>query len=346
MPRSLVRYQQPLHGLNPNQQLSRPIRRRSFQNEVLIEKFDEYQMVNKLSPLTRRSSATWLRQFNAFLDGKNFAIATKEDVRAFLNALYERNVAKATLVSALFALRRFYRFLELGDQVFSSIPHQVLAHKLVKRLPFALNEEEIEKILAAAGTPRNVALIELAYASGLRVSELANLRIEHMNLRARSLTVREGKGGNDRIALFGRPAARALRAYLGDRTTGFVFQAEPKRRQHGGVFMDRKHHIWFGQWRETDENGKRVTRTVRLGKRTRAHGPRCLPPRQGAASRHFTGTQAHPALHPSNDREGLQAWWNHEAGRPSYFSPQFCEPSPESRNGHSPRSSALGASQS
>jgi integrase len=67
------------------------------------------------------------------------------------------------------------------------------------------------------------------------------------------------------VGLFGRPAARALRAYLGDRTTGFVFQAEPKRRPHGGVFMDRKYHIWFGQWRETDKNGKRVMRTVRLG---------------------------------------------------------------------------------
>jgi integrase/recombinase XerC len=191
-------------------------------------------------------------------------VATKDDVRSFIGALYERNSAKSTLGSALFALRAFYRFLELGDQVFSSVPHEVLAHKCVKRLPFALSEEEIERVLTAAGTPRNLAIIELAYASGLRVSELANLRLEDVNLRARSLTVREGKGGNDRVGLFGRPAARALRAYLGDRTTGFVFQAEPRRRQQGGVWRD-KYSTWFGQWREANRGGKRVMRTVRLG---------------------------------------------------------------------------------
>jgi integrase/recombinase XerD len=158
----------------------------------------------------------------------------------------------------LFALRKFYRFLQLGDQVRICAPYQVLVTKIGKRLPHALSVEEIKQILRAADTPRNLALLELAFASGLRVSELANLRIEEVNLRARTLMVREGKWGRDRLALFGRPAAAALRAYLGDRTSGFVFQPDPHRQQ-GGVTRGNGGD-WWGQWRE---GGK--MHSVRLG---------------------------------------------------------------------------------
>lgn len=264
MPRSLVHYRRPLQTPKPNFPLTRPLRRRSFQNEILIDKFDQYLVVIKRSPLTRLSYGAWLRQFNKFLAGKNFVVAKSEEVRAFLATLYERQLQKSTMGSALYALRSFYRFLQLGDQVLISAPQQALAPKIRKRLPFALSEEEVERMLAAAGSPRNLALLELAYASGLRVSELANLRVEDLNLHGRSLIVREGKGGNDRIGLFGRPAAAALRAYLGDRTSGFVFQPERRHRQHGAVWRN-KYGTWFGQWREIEANGKRIMRTVRLG---------------------------------------------------------------------------------
>jgi site-specific recombinase XerD len=256
MTRSLVRYRQPLQP--PKATLARPIRRRSFANEILVSKFDRYLEVIKRSPLTRIKYAAWLKQFGAFLDGKNFAVATREDVRGFLATLFDRNVQKGTIASALYALRNFYRFLQLGDQVLIEVPRQVQVTKIPKRLPHALSLQEIKRILAAAGTPRNLALLELAFASGLRVSELANLRIEEVNLKARSLVVREGKGGNDRIGLFGRPAAAALRAYLGDRTSGFVFQPEP-RRQKGGVTRG-KGGDWWRQWRE---GGK--MHSIRLG---------------------------------------------------------------------------------
>jgi integrase/recombinase XerD len=105
--------------------------------------------------------------------------------------------------------------------------------------------------------------MELGYASGLRVNELANLRVEDLNLRGRIVIVREGKGGDDRIGLFGTPAATALRDYLGNRTSGRLFLQHP-RRQRGGVFRH-PHAAWWGQWRELDDTGKRVMRSVRLG---------------------------------------------------------------------------------
>ncbi len=91
------------------------------------------------------------------------------------------------------------------------------------------------------------------------MSELANLRVEDIDTKARSLIVRQGKGGDDRIALFGRPAAEALKEYIGHRTSGRLFLRHP-RKQRGGVHLDQRYHIWFGQWRE-----KGVMRTIRLG---------------------------------------------------------------------------------
>jgi len=227
MTRSLVRYQQPLAAPKPNLPLARPIRRRSFANEILAERFDKFLFLLKRSQHTRVSYGHSVRTFGEFLGDKNFAAVTKDDVCKFIEGLYNRNLTKNTLASALAGLRAFYKFLQLGDQVFASVPHQVLTRKLAKRVPFALSEEEIESLIAAARTPRDRAILELGYASGLRVSELANLKIEELNLRARSLTVRDGKTG-DRVGFFGESAARALKVHLGDRSSGVIFQLTPR----------------------------------------------------------------------------------------------------------------------
>jgi integrase/recombinase XerD len=184
-------------------------------------------------------------------------------VSAFLGTIIDRGLQKSAVASALYALRNFYRFLQLGDQVLVCVPYKIPVTKIGKRLPHALSVQEIKQILRAADTPRNLALLELAFASGLRVSELANLRIEEVNLKARTLMVRDGKWGRDRLALFGRPAAAALSAYLGNRTSGFVFQPD-RHRQRGTVLKD-QWGTWRGWWRETDDNGKKVKRSIRLG---------------------------------------------------------------------------------
>jgi integrase/recombinase XerC len=238
--------------------------RRIFNNDQLIERFANWLLVCGKSNLTRINYALAARQFGRFLN-KPLTAASKEDVKAFIAIMYAKGLAPATMQARLDALRTFFDCLALGSQVRVSVPRFVSRRKLPQRLPHVMSEKEIEQLIAAACTPRDRAILELGYASGLRVNELASMRLEDVNLRARSMTVRQGKGGNDRIALFGRPAAGALREYLGDRKTGFLFLPFPPRRQRGGVWMDRRYHIWFGQWRVTDDNGKRIMRTVRLG---------------------------------------------------------------------------------
>jgi len=77
------------------------------------------------------------------------------------------------------ALRVLGDCLSLAGLTRASVPRFLLRRKLPKRLPHAKSEQEIERLIAAACTPRDRAIIELGYASGLRVSELANLLSGH-----------------------------------------------------------------------------------------------------------------------------------------------------------------------
>ena len=232
--------------------------RRVFDNSQIIERFDRWLLICGKSANTRVNYAVAAKQFARFMLDKPLTAATKEDVRAFVGHLYAKGFAATTIQARLDALRVLGDCLQLGGQVRASVPRYILRRKVPKRLPHAIPEKEIELLIAAAHTPRDLAILELGYASGLRVNELANLRIEDVNLRGRSLIVRQGKGGNDRIGLFGHAAAEALREYIGDRMSGRVFLQHP-RHQRGGVTRG-KYGDWWGQWRK---DGKLCS--VRLG---------------------------------------------------------------------------------
>jgi len=237
-------------------------RRRLFDNEQLIRRFNLYLEATNFSLLTRRGYCYSAKQFSDFLGGASLVTATRDDVRNFLAVRLDKKLKAATLANDLQGLRSFYKFLQLGGQVRISPPHQVPCRKVPRLLPRAKSQEEIERLIAAAESRRDRAILELLYASGLRLGELARLRVEDVNLRARSLVVHQGKFNKDRIGLFGRQAAKALTAYLGNRITGPLFL--PDRQQRGSVWKDR-HGTWFGQWREKIPNSKPVMRTIRLG---------------------------------------------------------------------------------
>jgi site-specific recombinase XerD len=241
--------------------------RRVFDNSQIIERFGKWLLVCGKAENTRKHYTESARQFAKFLLDKPLTAATEEDVRAFVGYLYAKNLAATTIQSRLDALRVMGDCLQLGGLVRASVPRFILRRKVPKRLPHAISEEEIKRLIGAARNPRDLAILELGYASGLRVSELAHLRVEDVNLRAGSLTVRQGKGGNDRIALFGRPAAQALTEYIGERMSGPLFcqlASHMRKVQEGGVSRDRW-AAWWGSWYEPNADGKRVHKQIRLG---------------------------------------------------------------------------------
>jgi tyrosine recombinase XerC len=139
-------------------------------------------------------------------------------VRAFLGALTRDGLAKKSQGRALAAVRGLFRYAVREGTLASSPASSVRTPKTPQRLPRHLRPVEVEAVLeAAAGAGalgiRDRALVELLYASGLRVGELVSLDWRDLDLAGRVLRVL-GKGGKERMVPFGTPAAAALRAWL------------------------------------------------------------------------------------------------------------------------------------
>jgi integrase/recombinase XerC len=142
-------------------------------------------------------------------------------LRAFLGDLHKRGHTRASAARKLAAARTFLKYLRREGVIEDDPGAMVSTPKRDIRMPAHLSESEMSALLdaPAAGTPlgrRDRAILELFYASGLRVSELAGLDIDHVNLSARMVRVL-GKGGKERIVPFNTSATKAIRAYLNDR---------------------------------------------------------------------------------------------------------------------------------
>jgi len=170
---------------------------------------------------TVRNYYSDLLEFFDFLKSKKVSSINEVDrhiLRGYLSQLAERGFVKASIARKLSAVRSFYRYL-LRESIISENPVvHTASPKLDRRLPSFLTEEEILQLLEAPdlSTPqgqRDRALLELLYASGIRISELVSLDLGQVNLDTVEIRVR-GKGSRERMVLMGEPAARALKVYL------------------------------------------------------------------------------------------------------------------------------------
>jgi tyrosine recombinase XerC len=214
-----------------------------------LNRFLQLLEVNRgYSPHTIVAYRRDLEQFAAFLREQDHAWLDidRRVARSYLAHLQRRQLAPATIARQLASLRTFYAYL-VREGILSTHPLRGLGTpKQPYRLPRFLSVEETVSLLAApdGGTPqglRDRAILELLYASGLRVSELVGLDAGDVDWGRRELRV-HGKGGHMRLALVGRPALRALRTYLQqgrpqlakDRPTAALFL-----NQRGGRLSDR-----------------------------------------------------------------------------------------------------------
>jgi integrase/recombinase XerC len=142
-------------------------------------------------------------------------------IRSFLGAIHAQGQSRATAARKLAAVRTFLRYLRREDVIATDPGAMVATPKREVRMPAHLSEREMMDLLAApeGDTPltrRDRAILELFYASGLRLSELAGLDLQDVNLSARMARVL-GKGGKERLVPFNSSAARAIRTYLAAR---------------------------------------------------------------------------------------------------------------------------------
>jgi integrase/recombinase XerD len=143
--------------------------------------------------------------------------ASADAIEDYVAGLARRGLSAATTRRRISALRQFFRFL-LQENARGDDPTSRLdAPKRGRALPKTLSPEEIERLIAAAETPRDVALIELLYGAGLRVSELVSLPLRAAPKPGQAHMIVEGKGGKERLVALGRPALAALDAHLAAR---------------------------------------------------------------------------------------------------------------------------------
>lgn len=197
----------------------------------VFERYVNYLQVERnASPYTIRNYTTDLignkyegqeRGFFPFLRAHqvdSLADVDRHVLRDYIASLKEQKVARTSVARKLSAVRSFYRYLVREGILANDPTRETSSPKRDRRLPQFLTSEEMERLLAVPddatpGGQRNRAIIELLYASGLRVSELVSLDLDDMNLEAREIRVM-GKGMKERIVLMGEPAAKAIAKYL------------------------------------------------------------------------------------------------------------------------------------
>jgi len=189
--------------------------------EVFTKYINYLEAERNASPYTVRNYTTDLLDFFNFLKTRRISSLKEVDkhvLRDYLSHLMEQGLVKASIARKLSAIRSFYRYLVREEMIPVSPVATTSSPKLDRRLPSFLTIEQVERLLNAPdlATPqgqRDRALLELLYASGLRVSELVNLDLEQINLDSGEIRV-WGKGFKERVVLIGKPAAEALRTYL------------------------------------------------------------------------------------------------------------------------------------
>ncbi|HVY87008.1 MAG TPA: tyrosine recombinase [Caulobacterales bacterium] len=145
------------------------------------------------------------------------ATARPEQIEAYIASLAKRGLSPATVRRRISALKQFYRFM-LQENMRSDDPTARLdPPKRARTLPKTLSSDEIARLIDAAETPRDRALIELLYGAGLRVSELVSLPLRAAPKAGQNHMIVEGKGGKERMVVLGRAGLDALAAHLAAR---------------------------------------------------------------------------------------------------------------------------------
>ncbi len=182
-----------------------------------IELFTNYLLIDKkYSKNTIESYKRDLTQFNNFIDKKVTDIEDS-DIKKYLKELNILKESNKTVARFISSLRTFYKFLIIEKIVTKNPLENIELPKLNKSLPKTLDEDDIDKLLNIKLTDnysfRNKAMIELMYATGLRVTELINLKIQDIDINMALLRTM-GKGSKERIIPIGDYALHYLELYI------------------------------------------------------------------------------------------------------------------------------------
>ena len=221
-------------------------------NDALIDSFIEYLVTERSSAENTMSSySNDLKAFGLWLDEKSLSFEKVDyyNLAGYTTAMKETGLKITSINRRLSTIRQFYRFL-LDEGIIEMDPtRDIVMPKRAQYLPEVLNVNEVEGLLNAPDTSkplgkRDKAMLELLYATGLRVSELIKLKLNNINLGAGFLLAR-GKGGKERLVPMGEKAISWTREYIEIvRPSMIVKKSETLFFSNRGTAMSRQ-NFWY-----------------------------------------------------------------------------------------------------
>ncbi len=184
----------------------------------LVEEFLRYLLIDKgYSSNTIASYKIDLEKFLEYNKGKNIDNITNSDLKEYVKWLNKENLNEKSISRNISCLKSFYKFLVIEKYVKNNPSDLISIPKVKKSLPKTLTEEEVIKLLDIDLTDnfsyRNKAMLEVMYATGLRVSELVNLKLQDVDL-SQDLVRTFGKGSKERVIPIGEYAREYLEKYI------------------------------------------------------------------------------------------------------------------------------------
>ncbi len=170
-----------------------------------------------------------LRKFAAYLDSvglRSLARVTRATVIDYLILQKRKGIASNSLARNLIAIKMFFRFLVAEEVLKNDVTELIESPKLWRILPETLTVEEVERVLSLPDMTtqegiRDRAILETLYATGMRISELASVKLDDYNPRAGTVLC-HGKGSRERVVPIGRQAIRAITLYLRESRPRFL----------------------------------------------------------------------------------------------------------------------------
>lgn len=218
-------------------------------NKDVIENFMEYLIVEKNASLhTINNYKRDIHDFVEYMKQQiiiDFAAVSYFQIRDYLSLLHKKEYNRRTIARKCSSLRSFYRFLMREGYTSTNPMTLVTTPKLDKRLPQYFYPQDLEALFLIPDSSeklgqRNLAILEVLYASGMRVSELVGLNVEHIDLDV-GLALVFGKGAKERYVPLGQFALDALEQYIQDGRNSLNTQGEQALflNYRGGRLTDR-----------------------------------------------------------------------------------------------------------
>lgn len=190
-----------------------------MQDLILIEEYLNFLSLERgLSPNTVASYRADLETYRKFLSRRRLFTPNREDIQDHLMYIKHRGLSPTSVARHLAAIKGFYRFLLNEGRIRSDPTVGMKTPKAWAELPSVLTAREVEKLLmqpdqTQKGGVRDRAILEVLYATGMRISELAGLQVSNMNLDIGYVRC-IGKGSKERIIPVGKQAIESIRFYL------------------------------------------------------------------------------------------------------------------------------------